>query len=50
MSDDHQQEEVLSNELFHSSLYNLGKTFNNSRYAYLSLNLANQSLRHINVR
>lgn len=49
MSADHNSEEVLPAELFHNSLYNLGKTFNNSRHAYLSLNLANQSLNHINV-
>jgi len=45
---DQQQEEVLPAELFQKSLYNLGKTFNNARHAYLSLNLASNSLTHVN--
>ena len=45
----HQEEECLAPELFKQSLFNLGKTFNNARHAYLSLNLASNSLSHVNV-
>jgi len=46
--EEHQQQaEVI--ELVKSSLYNLGKTFNNARHAYLSLNLSNSQLTTINV-
>ena len=43
------KEEVVDPELFKKSLFNLGKTFNNARHAYLSLNLSSNSLTHINV-
>ena len=36
-------------QLIKKSLYNLGKTFNNARHAYLSVNLASNSLTTINV-
>jgi len=54
MSDHHEDahyevEEELPVELFRQSLFNLGKTFNNARHAYLSLNLAQQQITHINV-
>jgi sensor c-di-GMP phosphodiesterase-like protein len=39
-----QQVEQIDKELVKQSLYNLGKTFNNARHAYLSLNLSNNSL------
>jgi hypothetical protein len=42
-------EDVVDPELFKKSLFNLGKTFNNARHAYLSLNLASSNLSHINV-
>ena len=45
----HEQQEELSQELFQQSLFNLGKTFNNARHAFLSLNLASNQLTHINV-
>jgi sensor c-di-GMP phosphodiesterase-like protein len=48
MSEDHQEEQI-DKELIKQSLYNLGKTFNNARHAYLSLNLSNNSLTTINV-
>lgn len=48
--DHKQEEEVVPADLFRQSLFNLGKTFNNARHAYLSLNLAQNSLTHVNVR
>jgi sensor c-di-GMP phosphodiesterase-like protein len=48
-SEEEQQAEVIDKELVKTSLYNLGKTFNNARHAYLSVNLGNQSLTTINV-
>jgi hypothetical protein len=50
MSAEEQQAEGIDKELVRTSLYNLGKTFNNARHAYLSLNLANNSVTTINVR
>ena len=38
MSEENQIEQI-DKELIKQSLYNLGKTFNNARHAYLSLNL-----------
>ena len=43
-------EDIVDPELFKKSLFNLGKTFNNARHAYLSLNLASNSLSTVNVR
>jgi len=48
-ADEEQQVELIDKELVKSSLYNLGKTFNNARHAYLSLNLSNSQLTTINV-
>jgi sensor c-di-GMP phosphodiesterase-like protein len=50
MSAEENQVEVIDKELVRTSLYNLGKTFNNARHAYLSLNLASNALSTINVR
>ena len=49
-AEEEQQVEAIDKELVRASLYNLGKTFNNARHAYLSLNLASNSLTTINVR
>ena len=49
MSEENQIEQI-DKELIKQSLYNLGKTFNNARHAYLSLNLSNNSLTTLNVR
>lgn len=46
----HQEEHTVEVELFRRSLSNLGKTFNNARHAYLSLNLAGNNLPSVNVR
>lgn len=48
MSEENQIEQI-DKELIKQSLYNLGKTFNNARHAYLSLNLSNNSLTTLNV-
>ena len=48
-AEEERQVEVIDKELVRTSLYNLGKTFNNARHAYLSLNLASNSLTTINV-
>ena len=42
-------DEEMDPALIRKNLYNLGKTFNNARHAYLSLNISQNSLPTINV-
>ena len=42
-------EAFVDPELIKSNLYNLGKTFNNARHAYLSLSLSFKDLTTVNV-
>ena len=42
-------EEEMDVGLIRKNLYNLGKTFNNARHAYLSLNISANTLPTINV-
>ena len=43
------EEEEMDVALIKKNLYNLGKTFNNARHAYLSLNISSNTLHTINV-
>ena len=46
---DKDEVEEMDVALIKKNLYNLGKTFNNARHAYLSLNISSNTLHTINV-
>lgn len=49
MTDSDYESEQLTREVLKNGLSNLGKTFNNARHAFLTLNLSQKNLSHVKV-
>jgi sensor c-di-GMP phosphodiesterase-like protein len=49
MTDSDCESKQLTSEILKKGLSNLGKTFNNARHAYLTLNISQNNLTHVNV-